>query len=63
MLNREPIYSKFPKVKLGIGMVETFYNRQIEPSVPEQISRPLATFTFLSTNIDLLVKKKSWPNF
>lgn len=58
MSNSESIYSKISKMMLGIEIVETIYDRQKnESSVPEQICRPLVIFTFLSTNIGLLVKK------
>lgn len=63
MFIRESFYSKFPKAMLGIEMVKTIYNRQKESFASEQINRPLAIFTFLLTNVGLLVKKKSWPNF
>lgn len=63
MFRRESFYSEFPKVMLGNEMVNTIYNRQNESSASEQINRPLGIFTFLLTNVGLLVKKKSWPNF
>lgn len=63
MFRRESFYSEFPKAMLGIEMVKTIYHRQKESSASEQTSRPLAIFTFLLTNVGLLVKKKSWPNF